>query len=208
MQFLAWATAILLGIPLYGGLPADAQNSAPATPAPYNPLGVAEITGTPRAAVQAGQSNSRFESQNAYFGGVPAGTISPTPVDLSLEDAVNRALRQNLGSVLATDAVTDAQGRKWQALSDLLPDLVTDTRFGVHQIDTREVIGLIIPGHASIIGPFGYFDSRAYLKQSVFDWESIERARSSQEQLKSAELRPKMLASLLFWSLCRTTCWP
>jgi outer membrane protein TolC len=112
-------------------------------------------------------------------------------VALSLEDAVALGLKQNLGGVLATDVVTDARGQRWQALSELLPNVVTETGFGVHQINVRAAFGLTIPGEPPIIGPFGYFDSRAYFTQSVFDWASIERARSSQAQLKSAEFSSK-----------------
>ena len=191
MRFRTWATAMLLAAPLYGGLTASAQYSAPATPAPYNPIALAEVTGTPRTAVQAGQNHYQTLSQSPYLGGVPAGKLSTTPVALSLEDAVNRGLKQNLGSVLATDDIADARGQRWQALSDLLPNVVTDTGFGVHQINVRAAFGLTIPEEPPIIGPFGYFDSRAYLTQSVFDWESIERARSSQAQLDSAEFSAK-----------------
>ncbi len=191
MRFRTWGKTTLLSAALHGGLAASAQYSAPATPAPYNPIAVAEVTGAPRAAVQAGQESYQTLSQNPYFGGVPAGQISSTPVALSLEDAVNRGLKQNLGGVLATDAITDARGRRWQALSDLLPNVITDTGFGVHQVNIKAAFGLTIPGVHPIIGPFGYFDSRAYLTQSAFDWESIERARSSQAQLKSAEFSSK-----------------
>ena len=110
---------------------------------------------------------------------------------LSLEDAVTRGLKQNLGGVLATDAVTDAHGARWQALSELLPNVVTDTGFGVHQINVKAAFGLTIHGEPPIIGPFGYFDSRAYLTQSVFDWRSIERARSSTAQVRAAEFTSK-----------------
>src|SRR5580698_172101 len=191
MRLLIWAIAMVLGAPLYGGLIASAQYNAPATPAPYNPIALAEITGTPRAAVQAGQNNYQTLSQNPYLGGVPAGRLSATPVALSLEDAVALGLKQNLGGVLASDVVADARGERWQALSELLPNVVTDTGFGVHQIALKAQIGLSIPGVPPIVGPFGYFDSRAYLKQSVFDWTSIERARSSQAQLKSTEFSSK-----------------
>jgi outer membrane protein TolC len=112
-------------------------------------------------------------------------------VALSLEDAVTFGLKQNLGGVLATDVVTDARGQRWQALSELLPNVVTDTGFGVHQVNVKAEFGLTIPKEPPIIGPFGYFDSRAYLTQSVFDWASIERARSSNAQLKSAEFASK-----------------
>ena len=163
MRLRTWAIAMLLGAPLYGGLTASAQYSPPATPAPYNPIALAEVTGAPRTAVQAGQNNYQTLSQNPYLGGVPAGKLSATPVALSLEDAVALGLKQNLGGVLATDVVTDARGQRWQALSELLPNVVTDTGFGVHQVNVKAAFGLTIPGEPPIIGPFGYFDSRAYL---------------------------------------------
>jgi outer membrane protein TolC len=182
---------LLLTCTLLGGAVACAQYNAPATPAPYNPIALAEITGTPRAAVQAGQTNYQTLSQNPYFGGVAAGKLSTTPVALSLEDAVARGLKQNLGGVLATDAVNDARGERWQALSELLPNVVTDTGFGVHQVNVKAAFGLTIRGEPPIIGPFGYFDSRAYLTQSAFDWASIERVRSSRAQVNSAEFSSK-----------------
>src|ERR1700691_5699223 len=182
---------LLLSCTLLGGTVAFAQYNPPATPAPYNPIALAEVTGASRAAVQAGQNNYQALSQNPYLGGVPAGSLSATPVALSLEDAVARGLKQNLGWVLATDLVTGARGERWQALSELLPNVVTDTGFGVHQINVKAAFGLTIHGEPPIIGPFGYFDSRAYLTQSAFDWASIERARSSKAQVKSAEFNAK-----------------
>jgi outer membrane protein TolC len=191
MRYRPWHELLLLSSALLGGVGASAQYNTPATPAPYNPIALADVTGTPRTAVQAGQKNTYSLSQNPYLGGVPAGKLSATPVPLSLDDAVAFGLKQNLAGILATDAVTDARGQRWQALSELLPNVVTDTGFGVHQINVKAAFGLTILGQPRIIGPFGYFDSRAYLTQSVFDWTSIERTRSSQAQLKSAEFSSK-----------------
>ena len=191
MRRRRWNQLLLVGYAFLGGVGALAQYNAPATPAPYNPIALAEVTGAPRAAVQAGQNNYQTLSQNPYLGGVPAGTLSATPVALSPpKEAVALGLKQNLGGVLATDAVIDAQGAKWQALSDLLPKVVTDTGFGLHQVNVKAAFGLTIRGEPPIIGPFGYFDSRAYLTQSA-DWASIERARSSKAQVRSAESSSK-----------------
>src|ERR1700761_3302628 len=172
---------------LLSGASAFAQYNPPATPAPYNPIALAEVTGSPRAAVQAGQNNYQSLSQNPYLGGIPSGKLSATPLALSLEDAVAFGLKQNLGGALATDSVTDAKGERWQALAELLPNVVTDTGFGVHQVNVKAQLGLTIHGEPAIIGPFGYFDARAYLTQSAFDWTAIERARASSAQVKSAE---------------------
>ena len=146
MRFRIWAKAILLGAPLLGGVTALAQYVAPATPAPYNPVALGEVTGAPREAVQAQQNSYQALSQSPYLGGVPGGKLSATPVDLSLEGAVTLGLKQNLGGELASDAVSDARGQRWQALSQLLPNVVTGTGFGVRQIDVRATLGISIPG--------------------------------------------------------------
>jgi outer membrane protein TolC len=182
---------VLLTMAHLGGAGAFAQYAPPATPAPYNPIALAEVTGTPRTAVQAEHNSYPSVAQSPYLGGVPAGTLSPKPVALSLDGAVAFGLKQNLAGVLATDSVTDARGQRWQALSELLPHVITDTGFGVHQVNVKAAFGLTIPGEPPIIGPFGYFDSRAYLTQSAFDWASIERTRSSTAQLRSAEFSSK-----------------
>lgn len=131
---------LLLSPVLLSGIGILAQYDPPATPAPYNPIALAEVTGTPRAAVQAGQNNYQVLSQNPYLGGVPGGKRSATPVLLSLDDAVALGLKQNLGAVLSTDAVTDARGQRWEALSELLPNVVTNMGFGVHQINVNRLL--------------------------------------------------------------------
>jgi outer membrane protein TolC len=80
----------------------------------------------------------------------------------------------------------------------LLPNLTTATSFGVQQNNVRATIGINnIPGHPPILGPFGVFDTRAYLDQSLFNWESIERVRSSAAQLKSAQYSYKNARELI-----------
>jgi outer membrane protein TolC len=171
----------MFSVPLFRGTATFAQYN----PLP-NPIAEMEVAGPAQAAVRAEPNDYIAFSQNPLLGGVPSGKRTATPISLSLEDAVARALKQNLGGFLANDSMTDARGQKWQALSQLLPNLVTDTVLGVRQIDSRAQFGLETPGIPRIIGPFGYFDSRGFLKENALDWESIERERSSQEQLKSA----------------------
>ena len=151
--------------------------------------------GAPAVAVQ---NTSDFQMENPYLGAVPAGKASATELSLPLEDAVARGLRQNLGELLSSDAVSGARGERWRALSALLPNLTTHTSFSVRQNDVRALIGIEeVPGHAPVLGPFGVFDTRAYLDQSVFNWESIERARSSAAQVKSAQYGYKNARELI-----------
>jgi outer membrane protein TolC len=192
MRLRPWVELLLLCAPLFSGEAVFAQYN----PLP-TPIAEEEVAGPAQAAVRAGLNNYVVLSQNSFLGGVPSGRLSATPVPLSLEDAVARGLKQNLGGFLATDSVTDARGQKWQALSELLPNVITNTDFAVRQIDLKAQFGLSVPGVANIVGPFGFFNSRVYLKQAVFDWESIERKRSSQAQLKSAEYSYKNARELV-----------
>jgi outer membrane protein TolC len=165
--------------------------------------GQSDLTDTSSAVVSYGpatvgaQGSSDLQTQNPYLGGVPAGTASPMALSISLEEAVARGLRQNLGGLLSSDAISGARGERWQALSALLPNLTTTTSFGVRQNDLKAVIGIDVPGHPPVIGPFGVFDTRAYLDQTVFNWGSIEHARSSSAQLKSAQYSYKNARELI-----------
>jgi len=150
--------------------------------------------GTPSVGVQ---DTSDLQPQDPYLGGVPAGKASPVAISLSLEDSVARGLRQNLGGLLSSEAVSGAQGERWRALSALLPNLTTASSFGVRQNDLKAIIGIDIPGHPAVIGPFGVFDTRAFLDQSVFNWQSIESARSSAAQVKSAQYSYKNARELV-----------
>ena len=154
----------------------------------------AVLYGPPAVAVQ---DSSDLQRQNPYLGGDPTGVASPTVLPLSLEDAVARGLRQNLGGLLSSDSLSGAQGERWRALSALLPNLTTATSFGVRQNDLKAVIGIDVPGHPPVIGPFGVFDTRAYLDQSVFNWQSIQSARSSAAQVKSAQYSYKNARELI-----------
>jgi outer membrane protein TolC len=176
VQRIALCLALLTGTQLYG------QSESMAT---------SQRTLSYGASAPSAQNISAPDSSlsGPYLGGVPAGQASTTPLSLSLEDAVARGLRQNLGGLLSNDAVSGAQGERWRALSALLPNLTTATSFGVRQVDLKATIGINVPvpGVPPITGPFGVFDTRAYLNQSVFNWESIERTRSSAAQVKSAQ---------------------
>jgi outer membrane protein TolC len=181
-KLVALCLTLFVGTPVYG------QSELTATSQRTVPYGAVTV---------AARDTSDSQSQNPYLGGVPTGQASPTALSLSLEDAVARGLRQNLGGLLSTDAVSGARGERWLALSALLPNLTTATSLGVHQNDLKAAIGITVPGHPPIIGPFGVFDTRAYLDQSLFNWESIERARSSAAQLKSAQYSYKNARELI-----------
>ncbi len=146
---------------------------------------------------QAGPSSSGAVStlppaaEGNFASSVPDNLV-PGVLELSLEDAIARGLRQNLGALLANEDIRSARGARWQQLSALLPNVTTTTYVEGSQVDLAEFgftfnlhnLGVSIP---SVVGPFGYFDSRAYLTQSIFDWKAINNVHAASENVKSVQ---------------------
>ncbi len=174
------------------------------SPAAKNPL-LAQIPAGPVAS-QSGNSSSSAgttsysapssasspaaaQGQNSFTGSVPSKLV-PGVLPISLEDAINRGLKQNLGLLLSSQDVGSARGQRWQQLSSLLPNLTTTSYVNKSQIDLAEFgFSFKIPGASipSIVGPFTYFDSRAYVTQSVFDWKAINNTHSASQSVKAAQ---------------------
>jgi outer membrane protein TolC len=127
--------------------------------------------------------------QNSFAGSVPQALV-PGVLQISLEDAIDRGLKQNLGLLLSSADVGAERGRRWQQLSELLPHLSAAPFADVSQVNLAEFgFTFHIPGFnvPTIVGPFAYFDARAFLSQSVLDLKSIDKTREASERLKSAQ---------------------
>jgi outer membrane protein TolC len=114
----------------------------------------------------------------------------PGVLPLSLQDAIDRGLKQNLGLLLSSADVGNARGQRWQQLSALLPHISAAPYADISQVNLAEFgFSFHIPGASipSVVGPFSYLDARASLSQSLFDWSAVNKTRASQEQVKSAE---------------------
>ena len=136
-----------------------------------------------------GPSASAALSQSPFAGSTPE---KPTPgiLKISLQDAIDRGLKQNLGLLLSSENIRAARGDRWTQLSALLPNLTVSTTADKSQIDLTEYgFNFKIPGAQipAIVGPFSYFDSRAYLGMSIVDWKAINNARAAAQNVKAAQ---------------------
>jgi len=149
-------------------------------------------TGSARA--QAGPSPGSVSGgpappQGPLLGSVP-GKLVPGVLQISLQDAIQRGLKQNLGLLLSGEDVRAARGERWKQLSALLPNVTTSSYVQGSQVDLAEFgfifkfPGITIP---TVVGPFGYFDSRAYVTQSIIDLKALNDTRSASQSLKSAQ---------------------
>ena len=125
-------------------------------------------------------------AQNPLYGSVPEAAQTPGALPLTFIDAVDRAIRHNLSALLSEYNTIDARGRKWEELSELLPNISGNAQ------ETAQKTSLIALGFGkfpagafggtkppAVIGPFSYFDVRATATQRVFDWKSIQKYRAA-----------------------------
>lgn len=176
---------LLIAILSAGALPSSAQTSySIATPKPISP---AEGTTNPSA-----QATQR---QNPYLGSVPTQATG-TMLRLSLQGAISRGLRYNLGLVESEHSSSDIHADRLRALSALLPQISATARQAYENISYQEV-GLKLPAIPglpalpSTSGGFGYQDVRVGFSQRLADRELHQRyqARKQDEQASALSVK-------------------
>jgi outer membrane protein TolC len=141
-------------------------------------------------------------SQN-FSGSVPAKMV-PGVLPISLQDAIDRGLKQNLGLLLSDADIGAARGQRWQQLSALLPHLSAAPYADVSQVNLAEFgFSFHFPGFniPTVVGPFSYFDARAYVTQSLLDLKSLNSTLASNERVKSAQYTYKDARDLVVLSV-------
>lgn len=129
-------------------------------------------------------------SQSPFTGSEPEGKAVPEVLQLSFQEAIDRGLRNNLGLLLAGDQSLRARGERWKELSNLLPHVSAQV---LENAQTQSLTALGLKSNVfpfpipRVIGPFNYFDARASLSQSIFNFKDIENQRAASASLKSAE---------------------
>jgi outer membrane protein TolC len=136
-----------------------------------------------------GQAIPGTQGVSPFGGSVPAKLV-PGVLPISLQDAISKGLRQNLGALLSSADIRSAKGQRWEALSALLPHVTADPFIDESQINLAEFgFTFSFPGFKlpASVGPFAYFDARVGVSQSLFDWKSIQSERAARQSVKSAE---------------------
>jgi outer membrane protein TolC len=124
---------------------------------------------------------------SAISGSVPSGPASSEVLHLSLRDAIDLALKYNLGSIEGEENTRIARGQRLVALSQLLPQVSAGVSETVQQ-ESLATFGLKLPGIPTIIGPYSYSSVQANVSQTLFSYESIQRFRSARTAEQAANL--------------------
>ncbi len=131
------------------------------------------------------------KAQNtAVTGSVPSGLASDRVLQLTLRDAVNTALRYNLGAIESGQNAQIARGQRLLALSNLLPQVSAGASETVQQLNlgTVGLSGLNVPGIPTVVGPFSYSSVDASVSQTLFSYEFIQRFRAARTAEQAAQL--------------------
>ncbi|MDR3748905.1 MAG: TolC family protein [Acidobacteriota bacterium] len=125
-------------------------------------------------------------NQDPYAGSIPQGKAAGEIIELTIEDALDRGLKYNLGLYLADRVTQQSQAARLRALSDLLP--VANGSFSEEdQKINLKAFGFKFVGFPSSVGPFGLTDLRATGQWTVLDFHSISNIQSAGQNVKAAQ---------------------
>jgi outer membrane protein TolC len=176
----------LIGAPAMGARPLLAQTSA--TEIQLN-------TTAPSSSV-----TGALVPQSPFLGSVPTGAPTGTVLQLSLSDALDRGLKYNLGLIESDVRTRTARAARLKDLNELLPNVNASISQTAEQVNLRALgFNFSFPGVAipAVVGPFGVQDARTSVSQTLFDWNSIQKVRASNEKLKASQASYKSSRELV-----------
>ena len=132
-------------------------------------------------------AQSAGPTAQSYQGSITAGEATGQVLELTLDDAIQRGLKNNLGVILSATQTASARGQRLSQLQSLLPSVDGTIKDIVMQADLAAE-GLRIPGFPTIIGPFGYHDFRASLNWSLVDVASLRNYLEAEHNFASTQL--------------------
>jgi outer membrane protein TolC len=129
----------------------------------------------------------------SFLGAIPTGDKTDAVETISILTAISKALEHNLGVLTAEQSLGKAEGARWRALGDLLPNVngrVSETRqtLNLAAFGFSGGPGSPFAGIPTIVGPFNVFDARVFLTQSVLDFGALNNTRAEAHNVEAARL--------------------
>lgn len=132
-------------------------------------------------------SSTQGNVDPSFRGSVVSGKATGEVLPLSLDDAIQRGLRANLGLILQSSSERQANGQRLQQLQDLLPTATANASYTVEQLNLA-AFGLKFPGINPIVGPFQVEDFRGYLTQNLVNLQSFQSYLAAKHNFQAAQL--------------------
>ena len=125
-------------------------------------------------------------NQDPYAGSIPQGKATSEILDLTIDDALDRGLKYNLGLYLAARLTEQSSAAHLRALSNLLP-VVNGSFSEEDQKLNLKQFGFTFPGNRTSVGPFGISDLRATGAWTVLDFHDINNIQAATQNVKAAQ---------------------
>src|SRR5271165_7591481 len=125
-------------------------------------------------------------NQDPFAGSLPQGKASADVLDLTIDDALDRGLKYNLGLYLAARVTEQSSAARLRALSDLLPVVNSSFSESNQKINLKQ-FGFTFPGFPESVGPFGLSDLRATGAWTLLDFHYIDNVRAATQNVKAAK---------------------
>ncbi len=178
---LAWAQ-----MPAQGSTPkgSGANGSSPSELGPA--VQAQQQLAAPGPAVNPSSSTSQGGIDSSYKGSIVSGKATGGVLPLSLNDAMQRGLKTNLGLVLQSSNERSSNGQRLLQLQSLLPTVNGEASIEVEQLNLA-AFGLKFPGLNPIIGPFQVEDFRAYLTQNLVNLQAFQNYMAAKHNFQAAK---------------------
>lgn len=188
----------LCGLVISGSLEvrvANAQSRANiASSAPDAPRPNVIQSAIPTGQRSVGSVSTSIQVVGPYATSILAPEASSGPLTLTIDEAIERGIKFNLGSIAAAIRTQSAQASVTAARGALLPNVSGNLSESVNRISlaaqgfsssTLPSIGSYFP---SAIGPFHYYTAQAQVSQSALDLVSVRNYIAAREQGNSVAL--------------------
>ena len=163
------------------------QNGANSSAASAAGSGASAVTQGQTNLYNATGTNGATVTQDSFNRSLVAGKSTGLTFDLSLDDAMQRGLKQNLGVILQGAAMQNANGQRLEQLQALLPTITGAASITVEQVNLA-AFGLKFNGIKPIVGPFQVVDARAYLSQNLVNITALQSYIASKHAFASSKL--------------------
>jgi outer membrane protein TolC len=139
---------------------------------------------------------ARAQQAVNFQGSVPTGPAGAA-IDLTLDGAIERGLRANLGVLESGTASDTVRAQRIQALSALLPQVTGSMMAVEEQINLKtfgfnfnfpSIPALGFNGIPSVVGPFHYTMAQANVSMTAFDYNKLKTLKAARERESAARL--------------------
>jgi len=121
-----------------------------------------------------------------FAGSIPQGKATNEIIELTIDDALDRGLKYNLGLYLSDQTTAEARAARLQSLSALLPNVSGTFGEELQRLNLKS-FGFKFTGFPSSVGPFGLTATQATGSWNLLDLAAIDKYRASGETVKAAQ---------------------